>query len=97
MNLYIYASDVDAFLIGEYSHSLQISDRSDLGDFGSNWVIVGETDINLDTSKTPELIEKFVETIEAEEEKITNEFNMKLHLLSEKKKEMLAITHQAEE
>jgi len=94
MKLYIYITDMEAALKGDFEWSLNTSTRDNLDD-GTSWIIAGDVDFDLSVDR--EAITKAAITkLDAAIERERTESNEKLMRLEQRKNELLAITHEPE-
>ena len=93
MKLYIYITDMERALKGEYEWSLTASSRGDM-DTLPDWTLVGEVELDFNMDST-EMTKAAVEQIEQEREKVKAELSQKMQKLDDRKASLLAIEHKA--
>ena len=91
MKLYIYATEIDKVLVGDFEWSVTASSRGDIP--ASDWIVIGEVDVDLNINRE-EMTAQAMQIIDEQEDKIKEELAGKLNLLEMKRSQLLALTHE---
>ena len=89
MKLYLYITDVDDYLEGNY-HFHAIPGETGI----DGWFLAGIVNIDLSAVEDDKIRDYALGVIDKEEEETRGEFEVKMGLLKEKKQRFLSITHQ---
>ena len=88
---YVYITDADKFLSGDYNFCFSVSNDDSYG--YDSWILCGEVDIEV-TVDNDAVMKSAIDAIDEQEEKTRAEFEMKMTMLKTKKANLLSITHQ---
>jgi len=91
MKLYIYITDIQAYLRGDYGWCFDASSRSDLHQT-TIYALAGEVEVELGVDEN-KLRQKAVETIEEKEKIARAEFQVVMDRFKDEKQNLLAISH----
>ena len=90
MKLFIYATEIEDVLKGDFAWSLSVSSRDDIE---SGWIVIGEieTELNLDHEALTGLA---VNSLENEIKDIKAKTTAAITVLEGRKQNLLSLTHQ---
>lgn len=89
MKMYVYITDMKAFLNGDYNWSLNISSSESMGD--ANWIMLDTVDVNVVTDNEAIRI-KAVECIDKQMELLKQTTIESLAKMQSQRDELMAIT-----
>ena len=92
MKFYIYTTDIDRTLKGDFNFSLHLSCSNDLS--GNGWVLIGETDLDINIDRE-QLTVKACSEIDKEIAETQARTQIRINELKDKKQKLLALTVQS--
>ena len=92
MKLFIYATDLEAVLRGDFVWSLKLSSRDDLGDTGDNWILLGEIEYHISLDREA-LTKKAVSNLGEQIQKVKAASHVTVTALETRQQNLLALTH----
>jgi hypothetical protein len=91
--LYIYVSDPECFLAGDYFLSLRISDNKDFHD--GRYPFITEIDVDLQKADAADISNKAVAALDEKAAKLRAQTELECNEIEQRKQKLLSITHQA--
>ena len=92
MKLFIYTTNIEETLRGDFAWSLSASSRDDLADVASDWYLIGEIefDMNLDRES---LTKEAVSNIDKQIKDVRAQTSSAIALLESRQQNLLALTN----
>ena len=95
MKLYIYTTDIEAALRGDFDWSLNLSTRNDLGDaVDEGWYLIGEVEHAMDLDRDV-LTKKAVSNLGEQIQKVKAASHVAVTQLETRQQNLLALTNES--
>ena len=97
MKMYVYITNQEAFLRGEYDFAMDLRDNPNYEDY--DWfdgTLLTSIEIDVDAVSHDEVTQSAITAIEVRETEIRAKSEAELTALQQRKSELLSITHQPE-
>lgn len=91
MKAYIYITNIDSFLKGDFHDCFGVFNRDNVG--VTDWVLLHEVEIDPTKADIPGMTAKALGIIDKEIESTKAELTTKVQMLETKRQEFLALTH----
>jgi len=97
MKIYIFISNIDRFVTGDYRMAFTASSEKTYGqrclEDGSDYPLIGECEIDLSDTDIEKLTQQAVGIVDKATQQEMAEHQVKMNLLKDKKASLLSITH----
>ena len=93
MKLFIYTTDIEAALRGDFDWSLNLSTRSDLDDVADDWCLIGEVEHAMDIDRDV-LTKKAVSNLGEQIQKVKAASHVAVTQLETRQQNLLALTNE---